>query len=325
MWALERGITPAESLTVWSAPGQSLTGRAQPRDDTSRGGRAGRVVVAAVVLGALLTYVATFAHRRPGYSFLDDGALDNVVMGLAAVVCLGRAVLVPTRRVAFGLFGVTAASWTAGNMIHVFHDQLLDPVPYPSLADVGYLSAYPLLIAGIVLLVKPELRGISLGSFLDGVVGALSCAAAGSMLTVAPALATLGGSALTQVVGAAYPVLDLALVAMLVGVLTLRTGPPSAMWMCITAGIAAQAVADTVYLHQVAHGSYVVGTPLDALWAVGLACIAVSATCADPPVRPSPKPPPTGWWCRTSSASWRSPFSSTAACRSTDCRCTPSC
>ncbi|HEX2807440.1 MAG TPA: hypothetical protein VHN80_14845, partial [Kineosporiaceae bacterium] len=72
--------------------------------------------------------MATFAHRRPGYSFLDDGALDNVVMGLAAVVCLGRAVLVPTRRVAFGLFGVTAASWTAGNMIHVFHDQFLDPV-----------------------------------------------------------------------------------------------------------------------------------------------------------------------------------------------------
>lgn len=56
--------------------------------------------------------------------------------------------------------------------------QFLDPVPYPSVADIGYLLPYPLLLVAVVTLAYPQLRGLSSGAFLDGLLGALSCAAA---------------------------------------------------------------------------------------------------------------------------------------------------
>jgi hypothetical protein len=53
-----------------------------------------RSTVRTLVLGLLLAYLSTFYHHPPRYSFVDDGILDNAVMALSAVVCLGRAVLV---------------------------------------------------------------------------------------------------------------------------------------------------------------------------------------------------------------------------------------
>ncbi len=236
-----------------------------------------------MIIGALLAYAATFLQHERSYSLPADGILGNLVMGLSGLVCLVRAALVRHRRLPFILLGLTGCSWTIGNLIHIFHDQKLNPVPYPSLADVGYLSVYPLLIAAVVMMAHPELKEISLGSFLDGVLGGLSCAAAGSIIMVQPGLQGLGGSALTQLVGAAYPVLDLALVAMTVAVLTLKRGRPDSTWILIAAAIAIQAIADTIYLHQLARGTYAVGQWLDLLWPLGLALIGLSATMDDTP------------------------------------------
>jgi diguanylate cyclase (GGDEF)-like protein len=235
------------------------------------------VVVVVLVLDLCL-YLGAFLNHPTGYSFVLDGLLGNLVLVLPAVVCLTRAVLVPAQRVAFGLIGLAAAAFTGGNLVYVFHVQFLTPVPYPSLADLGYLLPYPLLLAAVVVLARQQLRGLSRGTLLDGVLGVLACAAVGSVLTLRPALDALSGSWPAVVVGGAYPVADLTLVAIIVGVITLRGGRPGATWLWLGSGMVTFAVADTVYLHRVAAGTYLVGTPLDGVWAVGLTLMAIAAT-----------------------------------------------
>ncbi len=248
-------------------------------------GRAPRIGAGGVLLALLVIYLAAFLGRPHGYSFLPDGLLDNLVMAVGAVICLVRGAVVAVRRVPMMLLGVASVVFTAGNLVHVFHDRLLTPVPYPSWADACYLAGYPLLVAAVVTMAYPELKGISVGSLLDGLLGGLSIAAAMSVLTVAPVLRTLSGSPLTRAVGAAYPVSDMIIVALIVGVFTLKGGRPSPTWICMSAGMLAEAVSDTVYLHQVAHGTYVIGTLLDSGWAIGIAGFGYAALCTD---RPTP-------------------------------------
>ena len=46
--------------------------------------------------------------------------------------------------------------FTGGNVVYVAYVQYMDPVPLPSIADVGYLGAYPFFVVAVVLLARAE-------------------------------------------------------------------------------------------------------------------------------------------------------------------------
>jgi hypothetical protein len=51
------------------------------------------------------------------------------------------------------LLGLGILSWSLGQMIFTYYEWVLDqPPPLPSIADLGYLSVYPFLLLGILLL-----------------------------------------------------------------------------------------------------------------------------------------------------------------------------
>src|SRR5215204_3427729 len=57
------------------------------------------------------------------------------------------------RRWAPLLLGLGILSWVLGQMIFTYYEWVLGlPPPLPSIADVGYLSVYPFLLLGILLL-----------------------------------------------------------------------------------------------------------------------------------------------------------------------------
>src|SRR5918999_5573400 len=57
------------------------------------------------------------------------------------------------RRWAPVLLGLGILSWVLGQAIFTYYEWVLDqPPPLPSIADVGYLSVYPFLLLGILLL-----------------------------------------------------------------------------------------------------------------------------------------------------------------------------
>jgi len=78
---------------------------------------------------------------------------------------------------------------------------------------------------------------------------------------------------LATVVAVAYPMLDLMLVAAIAGMAALRGVRVDQRWDLLIMGLLAYAAADVVYALQVTANTYAVGTPLDAVWAIGLALV----------------------------------------------------
>ena len=147
---------------------------------------------------------------------------------------------------------------------------------FPSPADLGYLLFYPFMVAALIVLVRGQTRREAMASVvLDSTVAGLGAAALLATL-LGPVLqsAISGDDVLASVVAVAYPVLDLVLVAVIIGVAaspSLDIGP---RWVWLVLGLVIFSAADVVYALLENRGSYVAGTPLDALWALGLACLA---------------------------------------------------
>jgi len=262
---------------------------------------------------ASLSGFALFLLRPvPGWHTVRDIVLGNLVLLLPGLLCLAR-IRSPranrqlraqreagdTRqnkagqpqdalRKGYGLLGAGCLAFTAGNLLYVLWVAGLDPLPTPSWADVGYLSAYPLLAVGLALLACAELgQRLPGGLWLDGLTGLLGTATVGSVLGLRVILEQLSGSPAALAVTAAYPLWDLLLISMVVGVFALRGGRPGRAWCWVGSGLLVFAVGDTLYLWRVAAGTYTVGTPLDLTWALGLNLLAAGVWCRRPATAPA--------------------------------------
>ncbi len=85
------------------------------------------------------------------------------------------------------------------------------------------------------------------------------------------------GNPATVATNIAYPIGDVILVSMVVGVFAVRGWRPGRLWWTLGAGLLLFAAADSIYLLRVTSGTYVVGTPLDSLWAVAAFVMAIGA------------------------------------------------
>lgn len=170
--------------------------------------------------------------------------------------------------------------------------------PVPSWADLGYLLAMPLLLAGVLVRPIESPSAVQRGQlFIDVgiVVGALLTLS--WALVVGPLFAEHQTDPLAQAVTLAYPLLDLATLCCL-GVLALRETRLHCSTLLLAAGLAAIALADSAYLALVASESYATGNPIEVLWVGGMVLVAVAAAAEEPlPVHalaltaPEPMPP----------------------------------
>src|SRR5665811_2032811 len=72
-----------------------------------------------------------------------------------------------------------------------------------------------------------------------------------------------------------YPMLDLLLVAAVAGIAALRGVRMGSRWGLLAVGLMVFAATDVFYALQRTTDTYVVGTPLDVGWGIGLALIAM--------------------------------------------------
>ena len=257
---------------------------------------------AAALLAATLAYAfaLTFASDE-GYTVWRDAWLANVVLAAPGVACLVRAALGGPQRAAALLLGLGMLSFAAGNIAYVALIRLEVEPPVPSLADVGYLGFYPLACAGALVIMRRG-RVLSGTMWLDGLLGAVGAATALAAL-LNPVLSALSGGVGELVVAGAYPVGDLLLIAMLAGSLAIH-GPRdrgTLSWLAL--GLLCFTAADVVYALRLTSETYSIGTPLDALWSIGMTVMAFALW------RPTRAPAPR----RDSAAVLVGPLVSTAA------------
>jgi two-component system, cell cycle response regulator len=203
-------------------------------------------------------------------------AYDTVLVSLA-VVCLARAVASRQRRGAWLLISLGMLAWAFGEIYYnaVLWTQTNPPVPSP--ADGGYLAFYPLCLAGLTLLLRDRAGRLPPMLWVDGLTTALSVGALSAAIVFQQVVRHDSGAPLSAATALAYPVLDMILLAGVLGALARMGWRADRTWLLLAAGVLLFWVADSMYELQTAAGTYHPGTWYDPGWYFGFYLIAAAA------------------------------------------------
>ena len=218
----------------------------------------------------VLLYLVGLVRHGTGFEPLVDGWLGALTQLVPAAVCWASVPGAGTRRAERALLAAGMTAFAVGNTLFVLATAKDGTVPFPSGADIGYLSFYPMVLVAIAVAVRRQDQVVRGGVWLDGLLSGLGAAAALSVL-LGRVIEGATGGLLAVVVSLAYPLFDLLLVGAVVGVVAVQGRRALVPWLPLLVGLGLFAAADVVYALRVAGGGYVVGTPLDVLWAVALA------------------------------------------------------
>jgi diguanylate cyclase (GGDEF)-like protein len=220
-----------------------------------------------------------------GPAALFDVWVYSGLIGLSALVCLARGVLVRADRAAWLVLGLGLLSWTGGEVAWSAYVSGLAEPPYPSIADPFYLGFYALSYVAVILLVRARIRDFERSLWLDGAIAALGVAALGTAVLFQAVLGATDGSASAVATNLAYPLADILLIALVLCVVALTGWRPGGAWLFLGAGFAVAAVADGIYLFEAANGAYIEGTILDTLWPAATLLLAFASTRSARPAK----------------------------------------
>ncbi len=216
-----------------------------------------------------------------GPSQIYEVWLHDLVLAMAALVVLSRAVLVPTARRAWLAFGLAMGVWAVGTIAwSLAYGGRPDP-PYPTFADVLWLLWYPAMVVGIVELIQGQVQRFELHRWMDGIAVTLLVLVAGFAIVVQPVASRTTQGLLATVVDFSYPVLDVLMVGAILGVYGLMSWRPDRVWLLIGFAVATMAVADAAFAVQEARGVANDGH-YDFVWTVGALAIALAAWVPTP-------------------------------------------
>jgi diguanylate cyclase (GGDEF)-like protein len=200
-----------------------------------------------------------------------------VVVG-ASVLTLARARSVRGREgLAWGLIGLGSLLWASGDVYWTLVLAKHDVIPVPSISDGGYLAFYPLVFAGLCLLLSARVEGTPRTLWVDGIAAALAAGALSAALVLQAVLDTVGGNALGVATNLAYPFGDLILLSVVIASFALRGWRVDRTWLLLGIAIALFWIADSYYLVTVANETYAYPSLFDGGWTSCLVLLSAAA------------------------------------------------
>ena len=228
------------------------------------------------VMGGLLVGLVILLYMPGDFGSSLEGAFSVVAVLFPLVVCMWALWRSRSRRREVLFATGAVAAFSLANMYYAAAQAVVGTVPVPSPADVGYTLFYPLMLGALAVLVRRQGRGLGRSVWLDSAFGSLGAASVLAVL-LNPVFdaAAAGPPSAASVVSVAMPILDLVLVATVVGIAAAPGLDIGRRWLLLVLGLLIFAATDVTFALLVAHGTYEYGTPLNAGWAVGLALVAV--------------------------------------------------
>ncbi len=229
-------------------------------------------------LGCAATAVFLFV---PG---ARSGALFNAI-GLSSpiVISLSLRRRDAGNRLPWILIAAGQTLFVLGDVITYNYERFFGTeLPYPSIGDLFYLSVYPCLIAGILLLVRRRSPGRDRDGVIDSLIVAIGVGVLSWVFLIAPYTRDSSLTLLQKLVAIGYPVMDLMLITVAVR-LAVGAGKRTPAFYLLLGGLVALFVTDSLYGWKVLHGGYDNTTGfLEAGWAafyllVGAAALHPSA------------------------------------------------
>jgi two-component system cell cycle response regulator len=203
---------------------------------------------------------------------ISEALYDAVVLG-AGIACLVRASDYPRERAAWLFIGAAILCWGAAEIYWTAFIEGNASAPYPSPADVGYLVFYPLAYAGLAMLVRARVHEIKWRLWMDGLIAALGTAALGTAFVFDFVAEKATGTTLEKLTTLSYPLGDIAMLSMVVGVVALTGWRPGRTWSLLLAGLSALVIADIAFTLQSTEGALPGGEWINPIYLIAAVCL----------------------------------------------------
>jgi hypothetical protein len=190
------------------------------------------------------------------------------VIGLssAGAIVLGTRWHRPTPAVAWYLLAAALVALTTGDTLYNVRVRLLHSGQvFPSFVDLCYLLTYPLLIAGLLLLIRRRSPGRNIPSLIDATMITVGVGLLSWVFLIAPYVHARELSLAQRLVSIAYPLGDVLVLAVATR-LAIGTGRRPPAWWLVAASILAVLVADSLFLFLQLNGTWQVGGRVDIGW-----------------------------------------------------------
>jgi diguanylate cyclase len=245
-----------------------------------------RIAMAVLGAGVIAFTASSVFNADAGHSvFFADFLYPALNLSAAALIAV-RAYRVRAERFTWILIAAGMTSSAIGDLVYALW---VPDGQSPSAADPEYLAFYPLVYAGLLLLMRARWMQVPVAIWLDSLVCGLTMAAVAAALTAGPIHAAATRAPATVLVGLLYPWGDLVLLALAASMLPIFRWRNEFRWGLLIAGFVGFAVADTAYLFQTAASSYRVGSVLDACWPASSLLVAMASWAPASSVVPLPR------------------------------------
>ena len=242
----------------------------------------GRVVAMALGLGSAvyLAYLVTAPGSAASVTAVNDIAQAAVPLCIAFPLLVAAARRSTGRqRTSWYLLAGGALSWGLGQAVWTWFEVVLDQiVPYPGLADVGYLATIPFLLAGVLTFPSASLHTIGRArAVIDGLIttSAMLFASYGTFLGVIYAAGE--GRLVERILAVTYPAADIVTVSVVLAVLARRSQRWVGPLPLVGAAVLALAVADSAFAYMTARGTYGDDPMTDLGWPLAFGLLAAAA------------------------------------------------
>jgi two-component system, sensor histidine kinase and response regulator len=231
----------------------------------------------------LVCFIAWIQFRIGGdrtTTAVDD--IGEAVAAFVAVVCCGI-VAKRTRgrpRLGWALLSASAFTWAVGEVVWSFYEVGLGiDVPYPSVADAGYLAAIPLAVAGVLAFFTiPRGTSTRLRLWLDGAIVFLALIFVAWTVGLKVVVTDVQDPVFEKIIDLAYPVGDILIGTILVLAIRRATDEAHGRLLLLLGGLAAASLADSAFAYLTATGNYgAIGSVMDVGWVAGYLMIGLAA------------------------------------------------
>jgi diguanylate cyclase (GGDEF)-like protein/PAS domain S-box-containing protein len=233
------------------------------------------------------------------YFLMPAGLSQHLLYGLlglssVAAIVYGVRQNNPREQLPWYLLAAGQLGFVLGDGTRAVYESLItDEAPFPSLADAFYLSAYPVLAVGLVLLIRSRDHVRDRGNVIDAMIVVTSVGLLSWLFLMEPYTNDSQTSALGIAISMAYPLADLLLLAVIAQLMVSPGGRPPSYYL-LGAGLVGLLVADSLYLLTVLDGTYHTGSYVDAGYLVSYVLL---GTCAlHPSMRQLSEPVYTPEW-----------------------------
>ncbi|HET7720003.1 MAG TPA: hypothetical protein VFK43_08560, partial [Acidimicrobiales bacterium] len=221
----------------------------------------------------------------PGHGWSKH--ISNVGLTVMPLVAAGQcarqaAGLGGRLRTGWLLLGGASLAWGLGMVVWSAYESIGGrDVPFPSLADVGYLATVPLAVAALLLFpTAPQRRAAQARTVVDGLVIGASLLIVSWILALGPVVRGGGTGPLADAIGIAYPLGDVLMgTIVLLAMARSRLGSPlgRGTLLLLCGGLLAIAVSDSGFSYLALQEAYASGMRIDVGWFVGYLMVFLAA------------------------------------------------